>query len=240
MSGGRLQGRVALVTGASRGLGAAIAQRFAAEGAELILVARTVGGLEEVDDAVQAAGSHATLVPLDLTDFAALDRLGAAIFERHRRLDVLVANAGILGGLSPLGHIDPKEWQRVIDVNLTANWRLIRSLDPLLRASPSGRAIFVTSSAGASPRAYWGAYAVAKAGLDQLARIYASEVEQTALKVNLVDPGRLRTAMRAQAYPGEDPKNLPLPESVADVFVDLAEAACQRHGERVIAQSRPA
>jgi len=240
MSGRRLDGRVALVTGASRGLGAAIAKRFAAEGAELFLVARTVGGLEETDDAVRAAGSHATLVPLDLTDFAALDRLGGAIFERHRRLDVLVGNAGTLGSLAPLGHIEPKEWQRIIDVNLTANWRLIRSLDPLLRTSPAGRAIFVTSAAGRGPRAYWGAYAVAKAGLEQLAGIYASEVEKTALKVNLVDPGRLRTAMRAQAYPGEDPKTLPPPDSVTDVFVELAEAGSQTHGERIeAAQSRP-
>ena len=238
MSGRRLAGRVALVTGASRGLGAAIAKRFAAEGAELILVARTVGGLEEVDDAVRAAGSHATLVPLDLADFGALDRLGGAIFERHRRLDVLVANAGILGTLSPLGHIDPKEWQRVIDVNLTANWRLIRSLDLLLRASPYGRAIFVTSLTARGPRAYWGAYAVAKAGLEQLVGIYASEVEKTSLKVNLVDPGRMRTAMRAQAYPGEDPSTLPLPDSVAEIFVELAEANSQHHGERIVAQSR--
>lgn len=234
---GRLAGRVALVTGASRGLGAAIARRFAEEGAELILVARTVGGLEEVDDAVQAAGGHATLVPLDLTDFAALDRLGGVIFERHKRLDVLVANAGMLGDLSPLAHIDIKQWQRILDVNLTANWRLIRSLDPLLRASPSGRAIFVTSSAGHAPRAYWGAYAVAKAALEQLAGIYASEVEQTNLKVNLVDPGRLRTAMRAQAFPGEDPKTVPAADVVVEVFVQLAEAACQKHGQRVVAQT---
>ncbi len=235
---GRLSGRVALVTGASRGLGAAIAKRFAEEGAELILVARTVGGLEEADDAVQAAGGHATLVPLDLTDFAALDRLGGAIFERHKRLDVLVANAGTLGDLSPLAHIDIKQWQRILDVNLTANWRLIRSLDPLLRASPAGRAIFVTSSAGHAPRAYWGAYAVAKAALEQLAGIYASEVEQTNLKVNLVDPGRLRTAMRAQAFPGEDPKSVPAADAVVEVFVQLAEAGCQEHGQRVVAQSR--
>src|SRR5262249_19425920 len=163
MSSGRLAGRVALVTGASRGLGAAIARRFAAEGAELILLARTVGGLEETDDAVKAAGGHATLVPLDIADFPALDRLGAALHQRHKRLDVLVANAAMLGSLSPLGHISPKEWQKVLDVNLTANWRLIRSLDPLLRASPAGRAIFVTAAAGATPRAYWGAYAVTKA-----------------------------------------------------------------------------
>jgi NAD(P)-dependent dehydrogenase (short-subunit alcohol dehydrogenase family) len=240
MTGKRLAGRIALVTGASRGLGAAVAKRFAEEGAELILLARTTGGLEEVDDAARAAGTRATLVPLDLTDFAALDRLGAAIHERHRRLDILVANAGTLGTLSPLAHIEPKEWQRVIDVNLTANWRLIRSLDPLLRASPAGRAIFVTSGAAAVPRAYWGAYAVSKAALEQLVGIYASEVAITKLKVNMVDPGRLRTAMRAQAYPGENPSGLPPPESITGLFVELAEAACQRHGERIdAAQSRP-
>ena len=236
MAGGRLAGRIALVTGASRGLGAAVAKRFAAEGAELILLARTSGGLEEVDDAVREAGGHATLVPLDITDFAALDRLGAAIYERHKRLDILVANAAMLGTLSPLAHIDPKEWQKVIDVNLTANWRLIRSLDPLLRASPAGRAIFVTASTGKTPRAYWGAYAVTKAALEQLAGIYAQETEITPVKVNLVDPGKLRTRMRAQAYPGEKPETQPLPETVTDIFVELAEASCQRHGERIAAQ----
>ena len=236
MAGGRLAGRVALVTGASRGLGAAIARRFAAEGAELILLARTVGGLEETDDAVRAAGGHATLVPLDLTDFAALDRLGGAIFERHKRLDVLVANGAILGTLSPLAHIEPKEWQRVVDVNLTANWRLIRSLDPLLRAAPAGRAIFVSSSAAAAPLAYWGAYAVTKAGLEQLAGIYAQEVEKTALRVNIVDPGRLRTVMRAQAYPGENPETLPAPDSATEIFVALAEDACRWHGARLKAK----
>jgi NAD(P)-dependent dehydrogenase (short-subunit alcohol dehydrogenase family) len=230
---GRLAGRVALITGASRGLGAAIAKRFAAEGAELILLARTVGGLEEADDSARAAGTHATLVPLDITDFPAIDRLGAAIYERHKRLDVLVANAAMLGSLSPLADIDLKEWQKVIDTNLTANWRLIRSLDVLLRASATGRAIFVTASPGKTPRAYWGAYAVAKAALEQLAGIYASEVATTRLKVNLVDPGPLRTALRRQAYPGENPDALPLPEAVTEVFVELAEAACRRHGERI-------
>jgi NAD(P)-dependent dehydrogenase (short-subunit alcohol dehydrogenase family) len=233
MAPGRLTGRVALITGASRGLGAAVARRFAAEGAELILVARTVGGLEEADDAARAAGAHATLVPLDITDFPALDRLGAAIYERHKRLDVLVANAAMLGSLSPLAHMDPKEWQRVVDVNLTANWRLIRSLDVLLRASAGGRAIFVTCSAGKVAHAYWQAYAVAKAALEQLARLYASEVETTKLRVNLVDPGPLRTALRRQAYPGENPQPLPLPEKLTEIFVELARADCQRHGERI-------
>jgi len=232
----RLAGRVALVTGASRGLGAAIARRFAAEGAELILLARTVGGLEETDDAVRAAGGHATLVPLDLADFPALDRLGGAIFERHKRLDVLVANGAMLGSMSPLGHIAPKEWRQVIDVNLTANWRLIRSLDPLLRAAPAGRAIFVSSSAAATPKAYWGAYSVTKAALERLAGIYADEVEQTNLKVNIVDPGRLRTVMRAQAFPGEKPETLPPPDSATEVFVALAEDACRWHGARLKAK----
>jgi NAD(P)-dependent dehydrogenase (short-subunit alcohol dehydrogenase family) len=236
----RLAGRLALVTGASRGLGAAIARRFAAEGAELVLLARTVGGLEEVDDAVRAAGSRATLVPFDLADFPAIDRLGAALHERHGRLDVLVGNAGILGTLSPLAHIEPRDWQRVIDVNLTANWRLIRSLDPLLRAGPAGRAVFVTSSLGQVPRAYWGGYAVAKAGLEQLAGIYAHEVAMTPVKVNLVDPGRLRTRMRAEAYPGEDPTTLALPESVTDIFVELADAASLRHAERIEPQGATA
>jgi NAD(P)-dependent dehydrogenase (short-subunit alcohol dehydrogenase family) len=234
----RLAGRLALVTGASRGLGAAIARRFAAEGAELVLLARTVGGLEEVDDAVRAAGSRATLVPFDLADFPAIDRLGAALHERHGRLDVLVGNAAILGTLSPLAHIEPRDWQRVIDVNLTANWRLIRSLDPLLRAGPAGRAIFVTSSLGQAPRAYWGGYAVAKAGLEQLVGIYAREVAMTPVKVNLVDPGRLRTRMRAEAYPGEDPTTLAPPDAVTDVFVELADAAGSRHAERIELQKR--
>jgi len=237
MTQGRLAGRIALVTGASRGLGAAIAKRFAAEGAELILLARTTGGLEEVDDAVRAAGGHATLVPLDITDFAALDRLGGALYERHKRLDILVANAAMLGTLAPLAHYDPKEWQKVIDVNLTANWRLIRSLDPLLRASPAGRAIFVTAAVGGTPRAYWSAYAVAKAALEQLARVYAEEVSISPVKVNLVDPGPMRTALRARAYPGEKPERQPLPETVTDLFVELAEASSQRHGERIEAQA---
>ena len=235
MTAKRLAGRVALITGASRGLGAAIARRYAAEGAELILVARTVGGLEEVDDAVRAAGSRATLVPLDLSDFAALDRLGAAIFERHKRLDVLVANGAMLGTLSPVAHIDPKEWQRVIDVNLTANWRLIRSLDPLLRAAPQGRAIFVTSAA-ATPRAYWATYGVSKAALEALVGIYAEETEKTNLRVNLIDPGRMRTVMRAQAYPGENPETLPEPETVTEAFVALAEDACTLHSARIKAK----
>jgi NAD(P)-dependent dehydrogenase (short-subunit alcohol dehydrogenase family) len=229
----RLEGRVAVITGASRGIGAATAKRFAAEGAHLILVARTVGGLEEIDDEVKKLGGSATLCPFDLTDYPAIDRLGAAIFERWKRLDILVANAGLLGTLTPLAHIKPKEWDQVLAVNLTANWRLIRSLDPLLRASPSGRAIFLTSGAAHGMRAYWGTYAVSKAGLEMLAMTYAAETQKTNLRVNLLDPGRTRTAMRAAAYPGEDAKTLPPPEHVTDLMVELASPECMRHGERI-------
>lgn len=237
MSGsGRLSGRVALVTGASRGIGAAVARRFAAEGAHVVLVARTVGGLEEVDDQIRSDGGSATLVPLDLRDGEAIDRLGAALFERYKRLDVLVANAGLLGTLTPIAQVKPAEWAQVLDVNLTANWRLIRSLDPLLRASESGRAMFVTSSVGHKVRAYWATYAVSKAALEMLVGLYAAEVQKTNLRVNLVDPGRTRTVMRAKAYPGEDPMTLKAPEEITEAFVELAEPGCTRHGETVAAQ----
>jgi len=226
-----LAGRVALITGASRGLGAAVAKRFAAEGAHVVLIARTVGGLEEVDDAVQAAGGTATLVPLDLKDFDQIDRLGAALYERYRRLDILVGNAGMLGVLSPLGHIDPSVWSEVMAVNLTANWRLIRSMDPLLRQSNAGRAIFVTSGAGSGVFPYWGAYATSKAALEMMARTYAGEMTKTMVRVNLIDPGVLRTAMRAEAFPGENRASLRHPDEVAPRFVELASPACTRHGE---------
>jgi NAD(P)-dependent dehydrogenase (short-subunit alcohol dehydrogenase family) len=241
---GRLAGRVALITGASHGLGAAIARRFAAEGAQLVLLGRNAAALEEVDDAVRRArgaeesdsegtGGGATLVPFDLKDFDAIDRLGGVLYERFGRLDVLVGNAGQLGVLTPLAQIRPQDWDEVLAVNLTANWRLIRSMDPLLRLSPAGRAIFVTSGAARGPRAYWGSYAVTKAALEMLAGIYAAETVKTAVRVNLVDPGRLRTRMRARAYPGEDPAALPEPESAAETFLALAEAGCTRHGETV-------
>ncbi len=230
---GRLAGRISLITGASRGIGAAVARRFAAEGSHVILVARTVGGLEEADDAIRTGGGIATLMPMDLTEFEKIDRMGAAVAERCGRLDVLVGNAGILGTLTPMGHIEPQAWDQVIAVNLTANWRLIRSLDPLLRASGSGRAIFVTSGAADGVHPYWGAYAVSKAALEAMVRTWAGEVTKTPLKVNLVDPGALRTRMRAEAYPGEDPMTLEPPEAMTDVFVELAESACTRHGEVV-------
>ena len=231
---GRLAGRVALVTGASRGIGKAVARLFAQEGAEMVLVARTVGGLEELDDEIrQLTGRTSLLVPLDLKEFEAIDRLGAALYERYGKLDVLVGNAGDLGTLSPLGHIEPAEWQRVLDLNLTANWRLIRSLDPLLRRSEAGRAIFVSSSVGQVARPFWGTYAVSKAALEMLVRVYAQEIRETKVRVNLLDPGRTRTGMRAQAYPGEDPKTLPMPEEIAERFVPLAVVECELNGQVV-------
>jgi NAD(P)-dependent dehydrogenase (short-subunit alcohol dehydrogenase family) len=229
--GGRLEGRIALITGASRGIGRAVAMRFAAEGAHLILTARTQGALEEVDDELRALGHGATLVPADLADYATIDQMGAAVFERFKRLDILVGNAGVLGTLSPLAHTDPATWDRVMAVNVTANWRLIRSFDPLLRASDAGRGIFVTSGVTASPRAYWGAYAVSKTALEMMVGIYAAETAKTRVRVNLVNPGATRTRMRSQAFPGEDPSNLKSPEDVTDLFVDLAEPTCIRNGE---------
>jgi len=218
----RLEGKVALVTGASRGIGWAVARLLAREGAHIIAVARTSGALEELDDAIQADGGSATLVPLDIKDGDAIDRIGAAIFERWKKLDILVANAGTLGVLSPLGHIKPKEWDNLLAINLTANWRLIRSLDPLLRAAPEGRAIFVTSSVAQNPRAYWGGYGTTKAALEHMVMTYAAETAMTNLKVNLINPGATRTAMRAKAMPGEDPDTLPKPADVAPLFLEMA------------------
>lgn len=229
---------MALITGASRGIGAAVARRFAAEGAHVVLVARTVGGLEELDDSIRAAGGSATLVPMDLRDYDAIDRLGAALFERYQRLDILVGNAGLLGTLTPIAQVKPAEWAEVLDVNVTANWRLIRSMDPLLRAADAGRAMFVTSTVGHAVRAYWASYAVSKAALEMMIGVYAAEVQKTNLRVNLINPGSVRTRMRAQAYPGEDPLTLKTPEEVTEAFVELAEPACALHGETVDAQPR--
>ena len=230
---GRLAGRIALITGASRGLGAAAALAYAAEGAHCVLVARTVGGLEAVDDRIKEAGGSATLVPLDVTDGPGIDRLGAALHERFGRLDVLLGNAAILGTLSPLGHIEPQTFDQVIAVNLTANWRLIRSLDPLLRLSDAGRAIFVTSGISRRPVPYWGAYAASKAALDMLAGIYAAEVAHTPVRVNLFNPGPMRTAMRGQAFPGEDEAQQTPPEAHAESLIRLALPACTMNGQWV-------
>lgn len=218
---GKLNGRIALVTGASRGIGRALALAMARDGAHVVAVARTVGGLEELDDEIRSAGGSASLVPLDLRKPEGIDQLGGVVFERWKRLDILVGNAGVLGRLSPLGHIEPKTWDEVMAVNVTANWRLIRSFDPLLRQSEAGRAVFVTSGAARTVYAYWGVYAVSKAALEALAKTYAAETVKTAIKVNLLNPGPIRTRMRAQAMPGEDPAGLPPPEAVAEAFLPL-------------------
>ena len=242
-----LQDRIALVTGASRGIGRAAALGFAEAGAHVVAVARTQGALEELDDEIRARGGDpATLVPLDLKDMEALDRLGAALHERWGKLDVLFGNAGILGDLTPLGHVDPKTWDTLMAVNVTANWRLIRSLDPLLRASDAGRAIFVSSGAAHKCTAYWGPYSVSKAALEALARTYAAETLETPVRVMLVNPGPLRTRMRASAMPGEDPETLRTPDDLAPHIVRLASPEWSETGklydfptDRVLAYQPP-
>lgn len=227
---GLLQGRIAVVTGASRGIGYAVARELARHGAHVIAVARTEGGLVELDDEIKAGGGSATLVPLDLKDYEGIDRLGGAIFERWKKLDILVGNAGLLGSLSPLGHISPRDWDDVMAVNVTANWRLIRSLDPLLRQSDAGRSVFVTSGAATIFKAYWGGYAVSKAALEALVRTYAAEIDATACRTNLFNPGPVRTAMRAKAMPGEDPATLTTPAEIARCFPALVAPDCTHNG----------
>jgi NAD(P)-dependent dehydrogenase (short-subunit alcohol dehydrogenase family) len=222
VSNDRLKDRIALITGASRGIGRAVALAFARDGAHVILLARTRKALEEVDDQVRALGGKATLIPLDLAKGQAIDALGPTLYERFGRLDVLVGNAAILGRLSPLTHIPAEHWERVFAVNVTANWRLIRTLDPLLRRSDGARVIFVTSGVARIPRAYWGPYSVSKAALEALAKTYANETADSPIKVNLIDPGATATRMRAEAYPGEDQNILRTPEDVAESFVRLA------------------
>ncbi|MGE0035576.1 MAG: SDR family NAD(P)-dependent oxidoreductase [Xanthobacteraceae bacterium] len=226
-----LANRIALVTGASRGIGHATALALAHAGAHVVAVARTVGALEELDDAIRgASGQSATLVPLDLKDYPGIDRLGVALHERFGRLDILVGNAGILGPLSPLGHVEPKAWDDVMAVNVTANWRLICAMDPLLKFSDAGRVVFISSSMAARAVAYWGAYAVSKAALETLARTYAAETATTPVRVNLFTPGPVRTRMRAQAMPGEDPMSLKPPDEVAGKIVELCLPSMQESG----------
>ena len=229
----RLSHRVALVTGASRGIGRATALALAKEGAHVIAVARTVGGLEELDDEIKQAGSAATLVPLDLKDGAAFPRLAGAVAERWKKLDVLIGNAAVLQALTPLTNVNPKDWIEAFDINVNANLRLIQFFDPLLKASDAGRAVFVTSGAAKNPRAYWGTYAASKAALDALVLTYAAECAATPVRVNLFNPGPTRTQMRAKALPGEDPLTLPTPETVAAQLIELALPGETRNGESV-------
>jgi NAD(P)-dependent dehydrogenase (short-subunit alcohol dehydrogenase family) len=220
-----LTDKIALVTGASRGIGRACALALAQAGAQLVAVARTEGGLVELDDEIRrATGRSATLVPLDIADGAALDQLGFALHQRFGRIDVLVHAAGILGPLTPVSHIEPQHWDRVLAVNLTGTWRLIRSFEPLLRASPQARAIFLTSGKASRAKAFWGPYGVTKAAMETLVRTWADELEQTSVRAVLVNPGAMRTRMRAEAMPGEDPESLPDPSEIGPMIVELATA----------------
>lgn len=217
-----LEGRISLVTGASRGIGYAAAKALAAAGSHIIAVARTQGGLEALDDEIKAAGGTCSLVPMDLTDFDQIDRLGGLLNERYGRLDGLLCNAGVLGDITPANHVTPKDWMKIIDVNMTAPYRLIRSLDPLLRESDAGRAVFVTSSVARAPRAYWSAYAASKAGMEVFVRSWAEEIgDITNIRANLLNPGGVDTQMRAKAMPGEDKSTLPRPTDVAPLIVDM-------------------
>jgi NAD(P)-dependent dehydrogenase (short-subunit alcohol dehydrogenase family) len=229
----RLDGSIALVTGASRGIGAAAAIELARLGARVVITARTQGGLEETDDAIRALGGEATILPLDLREGEQIDAIGPTLFQRFGRLDVLVHNAGALGRLTPVSHIVPNDWADVVGVNLSASWRLIRTCDPLLRQAPAGRAVFVTESRAREPRAYWGAMGATKAGMEHLVLTWAQEVATTNVRVNLFDPGPVATRMRSNAFPGEDRTTLPTPQAVAPGLAELCLPTEQRNGEVV-------
>ncbi|MGI9352693.1 MAG: SDR family NAD(P)-dependent oxidoreductase [Rhizobiaceae bacterium] len=228
---GKSEDRLALVTGASRGIGYHSALTLARAGLHVIAVARTVGGLEELDDEIREAGGSATLVPMDLLDFEAIDRLGASIHERWGKLDVLVSNAAMLGGLSPLEHIEPKTFEKVINLNVTANWRLLCSMSPLLRAAPAARAIFMTAYSAHPRKPFWGAYATSQAALHALVETWAAECEKTPLRINMLNPGPMRTALRAQAFPGETPDTLPHPSKISDSILLLSNPDTLENGK---------
>lgn len=231
-----LDGKLVLITGASRGIGRAAALACAKAGAEVIISARTLAGLEELDDEIKAAGGHATIVEMDATDFAAIPRLAIAIQERWGRLDGFVANAGQLGQMSPMPHIDAEIFERTIQVNLTSIWHQISAFDGLLRAAPAARVILMSSGAAHGARPYWGAYAVSKAGLEAMGRAWAGESEQTNMKINFLDPGAVATVMRAAAYPGEDPASLPSPADIAPLFTQMLSPDWSTHGELISAR----
>ena len=233
MTDGPLSGRIALVTGASRGIGRAVALGLVKAGAHVVIAARSLSALETLDDEIQAAEGAATLLQLDLRKGDRVDQLGPTLYQRWQHLDILVANAGILGPLSPIGHTTEEAFLATIDVNLIANWRLIRTLDPLLKRSDAGRAIFVTSGASSGKHAYWGAYAASKAGLEALVKTWAEELTNTSVRANLINPGATRTQMRAKAFPGEDAATLPAPDDLVPLFLELASPHCQRNGEIV-------
>jgi NAD(P)-dependent dehydrogenase (short-subunit alcohol dehydrogenase family) len=230
--------RIALVTGASRGIGRATARALAKAGAHIIAVARTQGGLEELDDDIRKDGGNATLVPLSLTDFDGIARLGAALHERHGKLDILIGNAGVPGPSSPLGHVELQTFADVMAVNVSANFQLIRCMEPLLKASDAGRAVFVTSGAAHKANAYLGPYAASKAALETLARVWAHETERTPLRVNLFSPGPIRTRMRAAVFPGEDPMTLDMPEQVAEFIVPMCSPSWRETGKLYDYKSR--
>ena len=231
-----LSRKLILVTGATRGIGRAVAIAAAGAGAELIITGRTIGALEEVDDEIKSRGGHATIVELDMKDTPAIPRLASAIAERWGRLDGFVANAAILTALTPVGHVTPDDWDSNIAVNLTGQWHMIRAFDPLLRAAPAGRAILVTSGAAVGSRPFWGPYAATKAALEALGRSWAGESEQTNLRINMMNPGGTATSMRAAAFPGEDPASLPRPEDITPAFLSLLAEDCPYHGEVVEAR----